>query len=467
MTGGNTKLMSTSNINRDNPVYIIASFPRPNHKDSHTLYTTVCEYNGDKKTTLVIDGFPSSDPVTTAIKHAPALPDLLRSCLTKGDLLIDVVKQLAYSGNGETGDPDIQLLLEVFVIVSHMPLYEFSASRTDTVSVILAGGKGSRMQSDDTPKVCFPVADVPAILHLIDQLEKAGVNRHIIVIGDKGSKVIDVVSEHHDNVHFIYQIYRTGTGNAAEQAGHFLKENMFNGDVLLVLGDKVVEQSAIERLTGTFHKHNADLALMVSDKGMWPDAGRIVMDEHNHPIDIVEKRDVQKLILSSRIRELASSRTSVNPSEIVDIILSEVPTRSKADKMFPELMKRTDMGTPVVGNELVSLIPDTDLRYLVPVNGGNKSLSGDELEKACAYTNSSVYLFSAAAFYRTVFSLDTDNAQQEQYLTDAIRLLHSDPERDWTVEAVVARSKEEVMGFNTPEELAEIDQYYRTKADTI
>ena len=264
----------------------------------------------------------------------------------------------------------------------------------------------------------------------------------------------------------IYQIYRTGTGNAAEQAGHFLSDHQFDGNILVVPGDKVIELAALERLTAAFHEQNADLALMVADKGIWPDAGRIVLDGQNNPADIVEKRDVQKLILAGKLRGMASKRTLMSSSDLLDLLLSEVPSRSKAGKMFPQLMQRIDTGIPIDGSELVSLVPDEFIQYRLQTESDDITMSGDELETACIYTNSSVYLFSARAFYRTVFSLETNNAQQEQYFTDTIRMLHLDAERKWTVIPVVAQNREEVMAFNTPEELAEIDHYYRTKEES-
>ena len=194
---------TTHQQNRDVPIHLIESCARPFKTDIQTLYTSVYKSNDTSATTFVVDGSPTEDPVSIAIEHTPSLPRLLKSCLAKGSLLIDLGKKHVYRGDEETDDPDShRLILDVFETVAHMPRNRFSAHHNSTVSIILAGGKGTRMQSEDTPKVCFPVADVPAVLRLIDQLEKAGVHRHIVVVGDKGRSVIDAVSSRHDNVHF-------------------------------------------------------------------------------------------------------------------------------------------------------------------------------------------------------------------------------------------------------------------------
>jgi NDP-sugar pyrophosphorylase family protein len=53
----------------------------------------------------------------------------------------------------------------------------------DCVCIILAGGRGTRMASKDTHKVCFPIAGRPAIVRAIDTYKAAGLRRFLVVVG--------------------------------------------------------------------------------------------------------------------------------------------------------------------------------------------------------------------------------------------------------------------------------------------
>ena len=59
-----------------------------------------------------------------------------------------------------------------------------------TQIIILAAGKGRRMNNDDIPKVLLPLAGKPVIMHLLQELEKLEAGKNpIIVVGYKSSLV--------------------------------------------------------------------------------------------------------------------------------------------------------------------------------------------------------------------------------------------------------------------------------------
>ena len=53
---------------------------------------------------------------------------------------------------------------------------------TESVAIVLAAGKGTRMKSD-LPKVLVEVCGRPMIEYVIDALKAAGVGRVLIVVG--------------------------------------------------------------------------------------------------------------------------------------------------------------------------------------------------------------------------------------------------------------------------------------------
>ncbi|MFC1650038.1 galactokinase family protein, partial [Candidatus Latescibacterota bacterium] len=88
---------------------------------------------------------------------------------------------------------------------------------------------------------------------------------------------------------------------------------------------------------------------------------------------------------------------------------------------------------------------------------------GDELETATTVSNAAVYLFRGEAFYNSIFALTADNAQNEEYLTDVVRILSSDQSGKWKIITVRTKDYHEVMAFNNPEELLKIEDYYNSK----
>ena len=60
-------------------------------------------------------------------------------------------------------------------------------------SIVLAGGKGTRMRSADRPKVCFPIDGRPAINRALDVYKQSGIREHIVVVGAMAGQVIETV----------------------------------------------------------------------------------------------------------------------------------------------------------------------------------------------------------------------------------------------------------------------------------
>ena len=67
--------------------------------------------------------------------------------------------------------------------------------------IILAAGKGTRMKSDQTPKVCFKVNGVPAILRAMRTYRETGIPQFIVVVGGNlAGKVMETVNAEYANV---------------------------------------------------------------------------------------------------------------------------------------------------------------------------------------------------------------------------------------------------------------------------
>jgi len=94
------------------------------------------------------------------------------------------------------------------------------------------------------------------------------------------------------------------------------------------------------------------------------------------------------------------------------------------------------------------------------VEVGGKSYPAIELETRAEWVNQAIYLFRANALFAALASLDRDNVQGEEYLTDTINWLVRQGER---VLPVPVDDPRDVMGFNSPPELLDIEEHLRRK----
>ena len=104
-----------------------------------------------------------------------------------------------------------------------------------TKIIILAAGKGERMQSE-LPKVLVKVQGKPMIKHLLESVAKSDIdNNPIIVVGYKKELVIKELNEESKKYHYINQELQLGTGHAVNLAKDYLKNNTEH--VMVLYGD--------------------------------------------------------------------------------------------------------------------------------------------------------------------------------------------------------------------------------------
>lgn len=104
----------------------------------------------------------------------------------------------------------------------------------DLAAIVLAGGKGTRLQSvvRDRPKPLAPVAGRPFIAYLLDQLADAGVHRTVLSTGYLAEQFEEVIGPKYRDMAIVYAQEREplGTGGAIRFAG-----SMANAEQMLVM----------------------------------------------------------------------------------------------------------------------------------------------------------------------------------------------------------------------------------------
>ena len=165
----------------------------------------------------------------------------------------------------------------------------------ETRVVILAAGKGTRMQSE-LPKVLHKVEGKTMIQHSIDKVRELGVGDIILVVGYKKEMVQETVG---DSVKYAVQEEQLGTGHAVMQARPFLEG--FEGNVVVLYGDMpLINPATIKKLIDARESDNAKGALLTIVLDNPPVFGRIVRDEAGRVLRIVEKKDCSPEDASTR-----------------------------------------------------------------------------------------------------------------------------------------------------------------------
>ena len=83
---------------------------------------------------------------------------------------------------------------------------------SDTMAIVMAAGKGTRMESE-LPKVLVPACGRPMIEYVLDTLDAAGVSKSVVVVGYRADDVREAL-KHRSNVAFADQTEQLGTGHA-------------------------------------------------------------------------------------------------------------------------------------------------------------------------------------------------------------------------------------------------------------
>lgn len=155
-------------------------------------------------------------------------------------------------------------------------------------AVVMAAGKGTRMQSD-LPKVLFPVLGRPMVEYVLDTLEAAGVGRSVVVVGYRADDVQKTLSPR-QGVRFALQAEQKGTGHAVMMCHEALAD--FDGPVVVLAGDSpMIRSDSLKKLLAEFTRTRPACLLGTAHKENPYGLGRIVRDAAGRFAGIVEEKD--------------------------------------------------------------------------------------------------------------------------------------------------------------------------------
>ena len=154
--------------------------------------------------------------------------------------------------------------------------------------IILAAGKGTRMNSD-LPKVLHKLNGKALLDFVLDESELLNPKETILVVGFKKEQVISH-TQHRANLKYATQMEQLGTGHAVLQTGDLLKNK--EGHILILYGDVPnIKESTLRPIIDDHLINNRDLTLITAEIDDPTGYGRIIRDKNDNLLKIVEEKD--------------------------------------------------------------------------------------------------------------------------------------------------------------------------------
>jgi UDP-N-acetylglucosamine diphosphorylase/glucosamine-1-phosphate N-acetyltransferase len=159
--------------------------------------------------------------------------------------------------------------------------------------VILAAGKGTRMNNPDFAKVMYEMHGKPMVGYVVDLATKLQADRTLIVVGWQKDSIIGHLSSANPRVEFVEQKDQLGTGHAVQQTESALEG--FAGDLLVLSGDvPLLSEKTVRALVGYHRTTEAVATILTAELDDPSGYGRIVRNEDGSVKRIVEDKDSSK-----------------------------------------------------------------------------------------------------------------------------------------------------------------------------
>lgn len=166
--------------------------------------------------------------------------------------------------------------------------------------LILAAGRGTRMQSD-LPKVLHTLMGEPLIHHVLDAANGLKPREIGVVVGHGSKDVRSALKDH--SVTFCTQKLQNGTGHAVRSASRAFSGR--SGHVMVLSGDvPLIRAATLRKFFDDHKKSRAGISLITASMESPGSLGRVVRGPSGRVVDIVEARDADFAELA--IREINS-----------------------------------------------------------------------------------------------------------------------------------------------------------------
>ncbi len=274
-------------------------------------------------------------------------------------------------------------------------------------AIILAAGHGKRIKSN-TSKMLHKIWGITTVERVFGASQKGFENANsIIVVGIKAKEVINFVGKR-DNNSYAYQDELKGTGHAVQVALEKIPDINYDGNVYVLLGDMgLLDEKTIKMFKREFEESGNDMMVLT---GMF--GGNILENYYGR---IVRVKDFDE--------NGESSGKDFN--KVIEILEYKDILSLKANE-----------------------------RRKLEYNGKMYSYTKKELLENREF-NSGVFAYKFKYLKELIYKIESNNAQQEIYLTDLIALFNK---KGLSVGAVAPEEEHVIMGFNNKSVLQEMEK---------
>jgi len=166
-------------------------------------------------------------------------------------------------------------------------------SEIKLATVILAAGKGTRMQSD-LPKVLHTVCGKPMIDYVVECARELNSEKIVVIIGHQREKVMDHLNEQFIMIDYAVQDPQLGTAHAVRMSESILGRGQFEGSVLVLSGDvPLIQAKSLQDMIEHHQQSGAVATLMITRTEDPTGYGRIVRGDDGKLERIVEEKDIE------------------------------------------------------------------------------------------------------------------------------------------------------------------------------
>ncbi len=279
-------------------------------------------------------------------------------------------------------------------------------------AVILAAGHGKRIKSQ-TSKMLHKIWGKPTVERVLNACVK-GIEKlnTIIVVGIKAECVIEIIGKR-ENTIYAYQAEQLGTGHALQVAAEKIPED-YKGTVIVLPGDMgLIDSETVSDFTNKFNNSSADMMVLTG----------------------IYKGEAENNYYGRILR-------------VKDLDVTGKPTEDDSGKVI-EIIEHKDI-----------LAMPEDYTYLSDFGGKKIPYSREELLNINEY-NSGVFAFKYQPLKKLLYTIESNNTQNEIYITDLISIFNRNK---LNVEAVSPEKPYTIMGFNNKSVLKKMEEIARRLA---
>ena len=237
-------------------------------------------------------------------------------------------------------------------------------------TIILAAGRGKRMQSD-LAKVLHSICGVPMLTHPVATARAAGAEKIVVVIGHQAERIRECFQR--DDLIFVEQREQLGTGHAVLQARDVFRG--YRGSILILCGDvPLIRPETVRALCQRHREEGAAVTVLTTVPADPAGYGRVIKANDGGVLKIVEDKDATAI--EKRTREINTGIYCVENPFLFEAVSALGNRNAQGEYYLTDIVEIANQK----GLRVTSLAAD-DPQEVMGIN------TPDELEKACGIMN--------------------------------------------------------------------------------